>query len=623
MLDFFRSDWSIRTRVYGMLAVVTALSLGTMAAVSYQLGVRTLEAEATARITAVRELKARQIEAYFQTIRDQLVTMSEDRMVVDALREFSASASTVADEIGTSQVARESREQRLRLHYQDEFLPRLQAGTNAAGPLSAYWPQDDVAVALQHLFISENPFDVGSKLLLDASEAGTRYDAVHERYHPLLRRFLERFGYHDVFLIRADDQRVVYSVLKEVDFGTSLVAGPHRESNLARAVEVALGFSVATEAHLVDFEPYLPSYGAADSFIASPVFDGDELLGALVFQMPLSRINETMTNGGQWRSAGFGETGEAYLVGPDERLRTESRFLMEEQEEYLLAIREAGVDEALVRAIEAQGSAVGLQRVESDGVRRALEGESGVSRIRDYRGVEVFSSFRPLAIRDLDWVLLSEIDVAEAMAPVGSLARRGVGALAVLLPILALLAFWFSSNLVRPIQALSSTATALAAGELDHPVDVDRGDEVGDLARSFESMRRSLQDLIERQNRSIEALSTPLIPIHDDVVVLPLVGELDAVRFQRLRESLTHHLHDKGARCVIIDLTGVSVLDPDVAQDLARVAQSARLMGATTILSGMRPQLAAELSVHPDAMAGVATARSLRDAIDVATEGGE
>ena len=69
MLDFFRSDWSIRTRVYGMLAVVTALSLGTMAAVSYQLGVRTLEAEATARITAVRELKARQIEAYFTTIR--------------------------------------------------------------------------------------------------------------------------------------------------------------------------------------------------------------------------------------------------------------------------------------------------------------------------------------------------------------------------------------------------------------------------------------------------------------------------------------------------------------------------------------------------------------------------
>ena len=209
MLEAFRTHWSIRARVYTMLAVVTILSLGTMAAVSYRLGVSTLEAEATARITAVRELKARQIEQYFQTIRDQLVTLSEDRMVVDALREFSSSASSVADEIGMAPAVRETRERGLRLYYQDEFLPRLQAGTSAAGPLSAYWPQDDVAVALQHLFISENPFDPGSKLLLDASDAGTRYDAGHERFHPLLRSFLERFGYYDVFLVSAEDRRVV------------------------------------------------------------------------------------------------------------------------------------------------------------------------------------------------------------------------------------------------------------------------------------------------------------------------------------------------------------------------------------------------------------------------------
>jgi methyl-accepting chemotaxis protein len=620
MLDSFQRDRSIRLRVHAILAVVTILSLGTMAAVSYQLGVRTLEEEATAKLTAIRELKAHEIELYFQTIRDQLVTLSEDRMVVDALREFSSSASTLPDELASSQVARDAREQALRLHYQDEFLPRLEAGMGQVEPFSAYWPQDAGAWSLQHLYISGNPFDVGSKQLLDASQAGTGYDVVHQRYHPLFRNFLERFGYYDLFLVSAVDRRVVYSVFKEVDFGTSLVTGPYRESNLAQAAQAALGFSLATDALLVDFQPYVPSYGAAASFIASPVYDGDELLGALVFQMPLSRINETMTNGGEWRSAGFGETGEAYLVGPDARLRTESRFLLEAREEYLRAIREAGVDEALARAIEAQGSAVGLQPVESEGVRRALEAESGVARFSDYRGVDVFSSFRPLVIADLEWVLLSEMDVAEAMAAVGSLARRGFWALVVLLPILGLLAFWFSASLVRPIRALSATANALANGELDQPVAMDRGDEIGDLARSFESMRLSLRDLIDRQNRSIEALSTPLIPIHDDVVVLPLVGELDRPRCHRIRESLTHRLHEKGARCVIIDLTGVSRLDPEVAAELVRVAQSARLMGASAILSGLRPQLAAELADHPDAMAGIATARSLRDAIEVATQ---
>jgi hypothetical protein len=65
MLGSFQRDRSIRLRVHVILAVVTILSLGTMAAVSYQLGVRTLEEEATAKLTAIRELKGRQIEVYF------------------------------------------------------------------------------------------------------------------------------------------------------------------------------------------------------------------------------------------------------------------------------------------------------------------------------------------------------------------------------------------------------------------------------------------------------------------------------------------------------------------------------------------------------------------------------
>jgi anti-anti-sigma regulatory factor/HAMP domain-containing protein len=252
-------------------------------------------------------------------------------------------------------------------------------------------------------------------------------------------------------------------------------------------------------------------------------------------------------------------------------------------------------------------------------VRLALAGEAGVSRFQDYRGVEVFSSFRPLNIEDLSWVIMSEIDVAEAVAAVGSLGRRMLTALAVLLPLLGVLAFWFAGNLVRPIQALSLTANALAKGDLGQAVAVDRGDEVGDLARSFESMRLSLREFIDRQHRSIEALSTPLIPIQGDVVVLPLVGELDAMRCNRIRESLARQLHEKGARYAVVDLTGVPTLDAEVADQLVRIAQSARLLGATAILSGLRPELAAELADHPNAMTGIVTARTLQDAIEIAT----
>jgi anti-anti-sigma regulatory factor/HAMP domain-containing protein len=611
---------SIRLRVLGVLGLVVVLSVGTMAVVSYQLGSATLEQQALDQLTAVRELQARQVETYFRIIVDQAVTSSENRMFVDALGEFTQAVSTLTRELRARGTSDDEAELGLRLYYQDEFMPRLASNVDGVEPLDDYWPTDAVARSLQHLFISSNPFDVGSKHLLDASDEGTGYDAVHERYHPLFRSFLERFGYYDIFLVDAASHRIVYSVFKEVDFGTSLERGPHRGSNLAAAYRGAASSRAASSTSLEDFRPYAPSYGAPASFIASPIMDGDDVVGALVFQLPLDRINGVMTSERAWREVGLGETGESYIVGSDFRLRTESRFLVEDFEGYLNAVRGAGVPEATLRSIESQGTAVGLQPVRTEGTERALAGESGVARFDDYRGVPVLSSFRPLDIPGLNWALMSEIDESEALGPLTAQRNRMLVVLTVLLPLLGLLAAWFAGNLTRPIQALSATANRLAEGQLDVAVDVGRDDEIGDLAKSFESMRVSLRDLIDRQNRSIEALSTPLIPIQDGVVVLPIVGELDQTRCDRLRASLTEQLHANGARFAILDLTGVPDLDEDVARGLVRIARSARLLGARAIISGVQPGLALRMADGDVGIEGVMTARTLREAIETAVE---
>ncbi len=592
------------------------LSIFTMAGVAYRISGSNLERLSLDQLTSVRELKGRQIESYFRTIRDQVITLSESRMVVGALGEFTAAGATLRGELPNPDDDLE-----LRLYYQNEFLPRLEQGGQGGRTLSEFWPEDALGRSLQSLYIAANPFEADARHTLDRSPLNTQYDAVHEVYHPLLRSFLERFGYYDLFLIDAATDRIVYSVFKEVDFGTSLSRGPYRDSNLASAYRAALGAGVNEFTRLEDFQPYDPSYGAQASFISSPIMDGGDVAGVLVFQLPIDRINDVMTSGRDWRSMGLGETGETYLVGSDERLRTESRFLVEAQQEYLEAIRGAGVPEATLHSIEAQGSAIGLQPVQTEGTELALSGATGVARFLDYRGVEVFSSFRPLDVPDLDWVIMSEIDASEALAPVAEQRGRMLFWLAGLLPLLGALAFWFSGNLTRPIRALSVTASELAEGHLETKVTVDRGDEIGDLARSLEVMRRSLRDLIERQNRSIDALSTPLIPIQDDVVVLPIVGELDQSRCDRLRESLTQQLHDNGSRYAILDLTGVPDLEKDVAVSLIRVAQSVRLLGAHAIVSGVRPELAGRLADLDIDMQGVTTARTLRDAVEFAVQG--
>ena len=131
-------------------------------------------------------------------------------------------------------------------------------------------------------------------------------------------------------------------------------------------------------------------------------------------------------------------------------------------------------------------------------------------------------------------------------------------------------------------------------------------------------MRISLRELVDRQKRAIEALAAPLIPIQNDVVVMPLVGEFDQARCDHLRQTLVEQLHKRGARVAILDLTGVPHMDDEVARGLIRVAQSIRLLGARAIISGVQPALALELTDGDVHLEGIETTRSLQDAIDVA-----
>jgi hypothetical protein len=168
-------------------------------------------------------------------------------------------------------------------------------------------------------------------------------------------------------------------VFKEVDFGTSLLDGPYSETNFAEAYRAALDAPCGDFVQLVDFEPYHPSYNAPAAFIASPICDGDETTGVLVFQMPVDRINDIMTNNQNWAEVGLGESGETYIVGDDLTLRNQSRFLIEDSENYFKLIDEIGVPLTTMARIRNLNSTIGLQEVDTEGTQAALNGETGTA----------------------------------------------------------------------------------------------------------------------------------------------------------------------------------------------------------------------------------------------------
>ncbi|UCG24759.1 MAG: PAS domain-containing protein, partial [Chloroflexota bacterium] len=492
----------IRTKILIAFAAIALIAVAVSAFIGLTIAASALEQESFNKLTAVREMKANQVEDYFQQISDQVASLSKDRMTIDAMKALNEGYRR----IGNVQPVTVSTNAALQEYYADEFIQRLVPNLLREVTVSDYWPERMEARILQGLYITSNPNETGAKHLLDDAGDGSDYSQAHGFYHPIIRDYLERFGYYDIFLV-APDGDIVYSVFKEVDYGTSLEDGPYSDTNFARAFRAARDSGAADFVVLEDFEPYHPSYKAPAAFIASPIYDGEELLGVLVFQMPVDRINDIMTNKQEWSQVGLGESGETYLVGDDFLLRNQSRFLIEDSENYFRMIDEIGLPITTIGRIRSLDSTIGLQEVKTEGTEEALAGQTGTAIFPDYRGVPVLSAYKPLDIPDVNWAIISEIDEEEAFAASQTFARSLIIGSVALLAAIIIVAVLFSGSITRPLVALNESAGELASGHYDVAIQATGKDEIGQLALSFETMRQSIRSLIdglEDANRSLE-----------------------------------------------------------------------------------------------------------------------
>ncbi len=108
--------------------------------------------------------------------------------------------------------------------------------------------------------------------------------------------------------------------------------------------------------------------------------------------------------------------------------------------------------------------------------------------------------------------------------------------------------------------------------------------------------RHRLQDeMITAQRSLIQELSTPIIPISDSILIVPLIGAIDSARAQRITESMLQAIVQRGAEYIIIDITGIAIIDTAIAHHLLQAAQSIQLLGARVILVGIGPEIAQTL----------------------------
>lgn len=364
------------------------------------------------QLKSITSTKKRNVEYYFDIIRNQILTFSQNLMVVEAMKSFCSAFYKTSINGDPARIS--AFKQGVASYYATEFIPRLNNNVSRQLRIEDYLPTDPIAVNYQYLFISNNPHPTGSKMLLDAAEGGGEYSDVHARYHPIMRTFLEKFGYYDIFLIDSRTGYMVYSVFKEVDFATNLLDGPYCQTNFGKVVREIVDNTEREFVKLIDFEPYDPSYHAPASFIASAVYDGDEKIGVLVFQMPINKINQILTGDNKWRQDGLGETGETIVIGSDYKLRSISRPLVENPAGHVSRLRQFKYPPEVLQQISAMQTNILMEEIRTESVAQALQGSTGVLRDKDQFGENVLTSYSPLDVADVHWMIMSSMTEREA-----------------------------------------------------------------------------------------------------------------------------------------------------------------------------------------------------------------
>ena len=329
-------------------------------------------------------------------------------------------------------------------------------------------PTGTAAVRLQLAYTVPRDEDDGATaldpaLVVDAGD-GSDYSAIHSIVHPVLGEIALRSGLDDVFLIEAGFDAIVYSVRKRTDFATSLAAGPLSGSSLATLIDEVSKDPVAGTSLVADYAPYTPTADEPRLFVASPVFDADRaLVGYLAASLTTEPLDEIMSGDGSWD--GFGESGDAYIVGPDAVMRTTTRSFAEAPRDYTAAPSEPSafdLTDAQRRRIAATGTTALVQPVSRQQV-AASGSTSGVERVKNYRGVDVVAAYRPVDIDGLDWSVVVEVDAEEVDVPITDYARNMIFAVAFFVVGVTFLAVRWSDRLLAPIRAISARLRAVRA----------------------------------------------------------------------------------------------------------------------------------------------------------------
>jgi signal transduction histidine kinase len=279
---------------------------------------------------------------------------------------------------------------------------------------------------------------------------------------PELKELLLQGGYYRAFYLLDPNGQVTDSIIFNAD-----VSENHSSTHFPE-VKALMSGCQAGEVRIMD-EKTDPASGRPCMFMGTCLAGNREGKpkkdGILILELSIEAINTIMLNNDP--ESGLGLSGETYLVGPDFKMRSASRFL----------------PNSILRT-----------EVRTKPAIDALEGKDGCIITEDYRGIPVLSSFSKVQVPGLNWVILAEIDLKEAMIPVFEIRTRILFLSILIISIFFIFVFLISRKITKPLIRLKNAAIHVGHGKYDVTLPIETTDEIGALTEAFNQMALQIKE---------------------------------------------------------------------------------------------------------------------------------
>lgn len=304
-----------------------------------------------------------------------------------------------------------------------------------------------------------------------------QYKNIHMVEAQQMDEFTKYYGYEEVYMICAKHGHVMYRSTESDDLGTNLVAGPYKNTHLAKLREKVLA---SGKVEVVDFESYAPDKGKQVGFIGVPFKrkGTGTIIGVLAFAIPSKYIEDVVN-----MRVGLGDSGDTYFIAKHKG-KTSLR--------------------SSIPSMTAKNPNLKLgYEVTTSYIEKALDGNTGRELLVDSVGNMVLVAYTPMSFNGLNWAVVSKINASEALKAVYDLQKYMLIAAAIILIVIIAYAVYTGNSISRPIREMTSIMSKLAAKDKSVKIPYsDRADEIGEMASAVQVFKDNMikaDELAEEQ----------------------------------------------------------------------------------------------------------------------------